>query len=55
VTRIEPPWMTEPPTRALLDALRRDGIAARFVGGCVRDALLERPSADIDLATPARP
>jgi poly(A) polymerase len=55
VTRIEPPWMTEPPTRALLDALRRDGIAARFVGGCVRDALLGRPSADIDLATPARP
>ena len=31
------------------------GIEARFVGGCVRDALLGRQSADIDLATPALP
>src|SRR5205807_2887022 len=31
------------------------GITARFVGGCVRDALLGRPIADVDLATPARP
>src|SRR4051794_14917986 len=53
--RIAPPWMREPATRALLDALRRGGIEARFVGGCVRDALLGYPSADIDLATPARP
>ena len=55
VTRIAPPWMHEPATLALLDALQRAGITARFVGGCVRDALLGRPSADIDLATPARP
>jgi poly(A) polymerase len=48
-------WMREQPTRALLDALARAGIAVRFVGGCVRDALLGRPIADIDLATPARP
>src|SRR3954447_651424 len=53
--RIAPPWMREPATRHLLDALRRAGIEARFVGGCVRDALLGRPSADIDLATPALP
>ena len=49
------PWMREPATRKLLAALQRKGIAARFVGGCVRDALLGRPIADIDLATPARP
>ena len=53
------PWIEEPATRALLDALRAAGIAARFVGGCVRDALLGPPAArgpaDIDLATPARP
>jgi poly(A) polymerase len=57
VTRIAPqPWMEEPPTRALLDALAQAGIRARFVGGCVRDALLgQGPIADIDLATPARP
>jgi len=42
----------------LLDALAGADIAVRFVGGCVRDALLDRPSediADIDVATPARP
>ncbi len=56
VTRIAPqPWMREPATRALLAALRKAGFAARLVGGCVRDALLGREIADIDLATPARP
>jgi poly(A) polymerase len=54
--RIAPqPWMREPATRAVLDALGKAGIAARFVGGCVRDAILDREIADIDLATPARP
>jgi poly(A) polymerase len=47
--------MQEPATRAMLAALGDAEIAARFVGGCVRDALLKRPIADIDLATPARP
>jgi poly(A) polymerase len=55
-TKIAPqPWMAEPPTRILLAALAKAGITARFVGGCVRDALLGRQIADIDLATPARP
>ena len=49
------PWMRAAPTRALLKALGNAGITARFVGGCVRDALLGRPIADVDLATPARP
>jgi poly(A) polymerase len=49
------PWIEEPATRSLLDALAKAGIRARFVGGVVRDALLGRPIADIDLATPARP
>jgi poly(A) polymerase len=49
------PWMTAPQTLALIKALADAGIAARFVGGCVRDALLRRPIADIDLATPALP
>ena len=55
MTRIAPPWLKETATRALLDALQAAGIEARFVGGVVRDALLGRPSADIDLATPALP
>ena len=47
--------MREKATRVLLDALQAAGIEARFVGGVVRDALLGRESADIDLATPALP
>jgi poly(A) polymerase len=54
--RLEPqPWMVEPPTRAVLEALEAGGAPARFVGGCVRDALLSRAIADIDIATPERP
>ena len=49
------PWMMTPATRAVIAALAKTGIAARFVGGCVRDTLLGRPIADIDIATPARP
>jgi poly(A) polymerase len=43
-----PPWTDEAPVRAVLAAL---GGTARFVGGCVRDALLGRAIGDIDLAT----
>ncbi len=49
------PWMTAPQTCAVIAALADAGIVARFVGGCVRDALLGRAIADIDIATPARP
>jgi poly(A) polymerase len=47
------PWLTHPATVAVMDALEAAGGAdcARFVGGCVRDALLGRPVKDIDLAT----
>jgi poly(A) polymerase len=56
VKKIEPqPWMTEPATTRLLSALDRAGIAARFVGGCVRDSIIGLPILDIDIATPARP
>jgi poly(A) polymerase len=51
------PWMTAAPTRVVIDALEAAGGrgCARFVGGCVRDALLGRPVADIDIATPLTP
>lgn len=49
------PWMQEAATRDVLAALTAEGDPARFVGGCVRDALLGRPVADIDIATPAPP
>jgi poly(A) polymerase len=50
-----PAWMSEPRVRTLLDALANAGIAARFVGGCVRDWLLERTISDIDIAVDKPP
>ncbi|MBX6368797.1 MAG: CCA tRNA nucleotidyltransferase [Rhodospirillales bacterium] len=47
--------MKAPATRAVLAALEAGGQKARFVGGCVRDALLGRPIGDIDIATPEPP
>jgi poly(A) polymerase len=56
LSRIElQPWMVEPATRAVLEALAAGGAEARFVGGAVRDALLGRPIGDIDIATLAPP
>jgi poly(A) polymerase len=42
-------------TRTVLRALEAGGQEARFVGGCVRDALLGRAIGDIDIATPEPP
>lgn len=49
------PWMTAPETRAVIAALTDRGADVRFVGGCVRDAVLKRPIKDIDIATPDPP
>lgn len=49
------PWLSTPETRAVMEALSRDGGAARFVGGCVRNALLGVAVEDIDIATPLTP
>ncbi len=49
------PWMKAPETVAVLDALEGAGAEVRFVGGCVRDALLGRAVNDVDLATDALP
>ncbi len=48
-------WMEAPATRRLLAALAGDGTDVRFVGGCVRDALVGRAVVDLDLATPDAP
>ena len=47
--------MTAKPTRELIGALTAEGRDVRFVGGCVRDALLKQESADIDIGTPDPP
>ena len=53
--RIEADWLRAAPTRAAMALLTEGGHRALAVGGCVRDALLGRPSADVDIATDARP
>jgi poly(A) polymerase len=44
-------WMRAPETRRVIEAVTAGGAEARFVGGCVRDALAGRKVQDIDIAT----
>jgi poly(A) polymerase len=44
-------WRTRPGMDKLLAALDAKGGATRYVGGCVRDALLGLEQSDVDLAT----
>ncbi len=58
MTRLDDqPWLTAPQTRAVIAALEAAGGpgCARFVGGCVRNALIGRPVDDIDIATTLAP
>jgi poly(A) polymerase len=48
-------WLDAKATRTLIAALDAGGLDFRFVGGAVRDGLLGRKVADIDVATPAKP
>jgi poly(A) polymerase len=48
-------WINHPGTQALCAALTAAGYKALFVGGCVRNALLDVAVADIDIATDALP
>jgi poly(A) polymerase len=50
-----PARMDDVPTRRVLAALSAAGISARFVGGCVRNAVLGRAVDDIDLAVDKPP
>ncbi len=49
------PWLREGEVARLLALLNSDGEEARVVGGAVRNALLQLPVAEIDLATTALP
>jgi poly(A) polymerase len=53
--RIAGDWLAQPGTQALCAALEAAGHRALFVGGCVRNALMGVPVADVDIATDARP
>jgi poly(A) polymerase len=49
------PWLTRRETQAVFAALAAGGHESRAVGGVVRNALLGRPVADVDIATTAPP
>ena len=56
MTRLpDAPWRHRPGMDRLLAALDAKGGATRFVGGCVRDALLGLELSDVDLATSLTP
>ena len=50
-------WLTDPATRAVIAALEAAGGpgCARFVGGCVRNALMGQGIDDVDIATTLKP
>ena len=55
LTATRAPWLFEPGLQKLLAALSDGGEDARVAGGSVRDALLQRPIGDLDVATTTVP
>jgi poly(A) polymerase len=53
--RISGDWLDHPGTQSICAVLEAAGHRALFVGGCVRNALLRVPVADVDIATDAHP
>jgi poly(A) polymerase len=53
--RIVADWLRRPETQAVFAALSSARQQARIVGGAVRNALIGKDVADIDIATPATP
>ena len=54
IARLDPAahaWLRDPAVTRVMTALNAGEDAARFVGGCVRNALMDRPVEDIDIAT----
>ena len=48
-------WLQDPALQRLLGVLSENGEEARVVGGAVRNTLMGRPIADVDIATTALP
>lgn len=55
MTKITAEWVSSPASQAVCAMLVNAGFQAWFVGGCVRNALLGLPVADLDVTTDARP
>lgn len=55
MTRITADWLTSDASQTVCRVLADAGYEAWFVGGCVRNALIGAPVADLDLSTNAHP
>ncbi len=55
MTRITADWLTSDASQLVCRILTDAGHEAWFVGGCVRNALMNVPVSDLDLSTNARP
>lgn len=55
MTRITAPWLEDAASQRVCKMLTGAGYQAWFVGGCVRNALLNEPVGDLDLSTDALP
>ncbi len=53
--KLRDPWVSDIRTQAVCRCLTDAGYQVFFVGGCVRNALLDAPVNDIDLSTNAHP
>lgn len=53
--KVETEWLQSASAQVVAKMLEEAGHQALFVGGCVRNALLNVPVSDLDLATDARP
>ncbi len=48
-------WLIDPDAQAVCQVIEGGGFDIFFVGGCVRNALLNEPDSDVDMSTNARP
>lgn len=55
MTQVTGDWLDDKATQQVMALLVDAGYRACFVGGCVRNALMDLPVADVDIATDARP
>lgn len=53
--KLQTEWLNDPKTVCVMQALEAQGNVAYFVGGCVRNGLMELPTTDIDISTDALP
>lgn len=48
--KINQPWLHDDDVRSVMNALIAQGATARFVGGCVRSAIVQETASDLDVA-----